>query len=48
MELYFKSILMFIKSEMEYKLSFVLTMIGSALATLFAILRYGIFITKVW
>ena len=38
MALYFKSILMFIRSEMEYKVSFILTMIGSALATLFAIL----------
>lgn len=38
MGVYFKSILMFIKCEMEYKVSFILTMIGSALSTLFAIL----------
>ena len=38
MDVYLKSIWMFVKSELEYKISFILTMIGSALATLFAIL----------
>ena len=34
MKLYFKFILMFIKSEMEYKISFFLSMIASTLGTL--------------
>lgn len=38
MKLYFKSIFMFIKSEMEYKLSFFLLMISSALGTLVTVL----------
>lgn len=38
MSLYFKSILMLIRSEMEYKTSFIFTMIGSALSTFLAVL----------
>ena len=38
MGLYFKFVLMFIKSEMEYKLSFFLSMIASTLGTLVTIL----------
>ena len=38
MELYFKFVLMFIKSEMEYKISFFLSMIASTLGTLVSIL----------
>ena len=38
MILYFKSVLMFIKSEMEYKLSFILSTIASTLGTLVTIL----------
>ena len=37
MELYLKSIWMYIKSEMEYKLSFFLTMIASALSTFLSV-----------
>lgn len=48
MGVYLKSIAMFIKSEMEYKVSFFLTMLGSALNTLFAFLRYRFFTSKVW
>ncbi len=38
MSVYFKSAWMYIKSEMEYKLSFFLTMLGSMMNTLFAVL----------
>jgi ABC-type uncharacterized transport system permease subunit len=38
MGVYFKSALMYIRCEMEYKLSFFLTVIGSMLSTLFAVL----------
>ena len=38
MGVYFKSALMYVKCEMEYKLSFVLTVIGSMLSTFFAVL----------
>ena len=48
MGLYFRFILMFIKSEMEYKLSFFLSMIASTLGTLVTILRHSISSSKVW
>ena len=38
MELYFKSILMYLKSDMEYKSSFILTFIGYIFSTSLAIL----------
>ena len=38
MEYYLKSILMLIKSEMEYKASFILTLLGSFFGTLLSIL----------
>ena len=38
MGLYLKSILMYIKSDMEYKLSFVLTMLGSAISTFLSVM----------
>ena len=38
MKLYFKFVLMFIKSEMEYKISFILSMLASTLGTLGTIL----------
>ncbi len=38
MTYYINSLIMFIKSEMEYKASFIITMIGAALNTLTAIL----------
>ncbi len=38
MELYLKSILMYIKSDMEYKLSFILTMLGSAISTFLSVI----------
>ena len=46
MELYIKSIIMFIKSDMEYKLSFILTLIGSALATFFSVLGIAFLLNK--
>ena len=38
MGLYLKSILMYIKSDMEYKLSFVLTMLGSTISTFLSVM----------
>ena len=38
MSVYFRSIWMLIKCEMEYKLSFIITMFASSFHTLFAVL----------